>query len=60
MLVGGASLLAPKDRHGDGWGWGHTDTLLLLDGEAERRERRERRSNVAAEGVEEVVCAHEM
>lgn len=58
MLVGGASLLAPKDRHGDGWGWG--GTLLLLDGEAERRERRERRSNVAAESVEEVVCAHEM
>lgn len=40
---------------------GGGDTLLLLlDGEAERRERRERRSNVAAEGVEEVVCAHEM
>lgn len=39
---------------------GGGDTLLLLDGEAERRERRERRSNVAAEGVEEVVCAHGM
>lgn len=39
---------------------GGEDTLLLLDGEAERRERRERLSNVAAEGVKEVVCAHEM
>lgn len=39
---------------------GGGDTLLLLlDGEAERRERRERMSSVA-EGVEEVVCAHEM